>query len=1383
MQSKEESGAERCMDEYLKSLGLHRKKIAKDGSCLFRAVAEQVLHCQSLHTEVRAKCVEYLRQNRESYEAFTEGDFEDYLCKLQDPQQWVGEVEINALAIMYKRDFLIFQEAGKPAVHITDNNFKEKVQLCFLNGNHYDSVYPIGRLKSAAVCQSILYEVLYEGVFKVDRGLLTMCQRVPRASDLLSDDNMDACASSDESNADADESLWVENGTSITVRSNSQSNRGRGRGRQLPERVIRSLNPTLLRNVQFDVWHKTKRAQQMMDYCIAAGMHYTVGDRCQVCLSGRSYRATIKEVSPSNGPVTVYIDDLHRKQLVPLLSLRSPSEENSWSTVVREKKISNGQGDWEERGGRGRGRGKTSALSSVAQAMTTPPGGHVKKQHSWPPHVLAEEQRVKTKKQMSLVESGSFGLKEAERLAKEEEEKNVALVEIQLRDEQSFPALGSQPAVQGEGGKRKGVDKRRSQRNVKTKSPVEDLRARSPYDGERPKSSSPPLSTTFANTTLSTTAQASPTLPVPNPSPKASTSSLTAAAAVTPASNTPAAAAAAAACPAPKIKPNALDLTPNPPPTSAAPTAKASTQSYASVTGGASPSLPVSPSASVFCFLNPALPAASSPPIPPALSSSPSSSSSNLPVSYSSPLPSSPASQSPTFIAPIAPSPAAAHGFPLLFSHPRSSPPVSSHAHSPSPSPSSIIHNVPSAPGPGTLNAPHTFQSQAQSQISPSQTQAQAQTQTQTQAQAQATHPQVENQHQAAYLIHSQTQASLPTIQTQTQARDCVFKNQTHTAMPQAEIHTQAPLLPPPAPAPSHLPLPLQHHPHSHTEVASLPQTLSQPSISHFQSQVSSQSHPEVTQVQPPYPHTSQAALQSSPPLIHPHLHSHPAPPFLQTEAPAPPAQPESLTHPPHPFQVSPHPQYHPPPPHHPHQSVPGAVPLHQLSQLYQDPLYPGFPLEEKGQMAPVPPYSSRKSGDDLPQDVNILRFFFNLGVKAFTHQHYCPYMYLLPLLQAHFVHPRLPSRSPSPIHHYPPSNPPIRHQDMYPTPQNPPGSASMGPRYEHHTNLQASPTEGPHPREPTLNQTRYPIPTPPPHRMAGSSLPPPWQQHQVPQFGTPGYPVGYPTQSPLYPPSLASPQSFLSAGAPGHPLLPYNMHHSLSSPLGYQASTSPGELQLSLGMTEQLQSAIGDPTSGQGAGCSPALLEGSAAAAHMANSTISGTASGTPAVSSVVLTKKEQGEGLARPPLLLVDPPLYNRPIVMSWVQESEYKDASVTSEGTALSRGSSVHHNRGSPAKALVPGGGGDCSSQGFRQTMAVTTPHSIGCGTEEDWDESEGFKATNSTHRGSRRPYRGRGRSSYSRGRGQNRRRPGGEEGAGFSHSQYNAGHQGRGHERHY
>uniref|UniRef100_A0A8C4HFK3 ubiquitinyl hydrolase 1 n=1 Tax=Dicentrarchus labrax TaxID=13489 RepID=A0A8C4HFK3_DICLA len=471
MQSPEERGAERLMDDYLKSIGLHRKKIAKDGSCLFRAVAEQVLHCQSLHTKVRARCVEFLKQNREIYEAFIEGDFEDYLYKLQDPQQWVGEVEINALAVMYKRDFLIFQEPGKPAVNITDNNFKDKVRLCFLNGNHYDSVYPISHIKNAALCQSVLYELLYDGVFKVDRGSLGPCQRMSRPSDVLSDDSMPLCGSSDESDLDAGDALWVENGTSTTT-TRHQSYRGRGRGRHLPERVRRSLNPTLFRNIEYDVWHKTKRAQQKMDYCIAAGMQFTVGDRCQVRLEGggRSYNATIKEVSPNNGPVTVYIEDLGKKQ-VPLWSLRPPqSDENSWSTVVnRDKRLSNGHGDWEERGkGRGRGKQQVPASSSVSQATAPGSSGRVLKQHSWPPQATVEEQAVakanRSLKSVSSVEA-AFGLTEEQRLAKEEEERNVALVEIQLRDENSFPALGVQSGMQGDGGKKKGGEKRRSQRN------------------------------------------------------------------------------------------------------------------------------------------------------------------------------------------------------------------------------------------------------------------------------------------------------------------------------------------------------------------------------------------------------------------------------------------------------------------------------------------------------------------------------------------------------------------------------------------------------------------------------------------------------------------------------------------------------------------------------------------------------------------------------------------------------------------------------------------------------------------------------------------------------------------------------------------------------
>lgn len=42
MQQNDEKSVEKLMDEQLRAEGFYRKKIAKDGSCLFRAVAEQV---------------------------------------------------------------------------------------------------------------------------------------------------------------------------------------------------------------------------------------------------------------------------------------------------------------------------------------------------------------------------------------------------------------------------------------------------------------------------------------------------------------------------------------------------------------------------------------------------------------------------------------------------------------------------------------------------------------------------------------------------------------------------------------------------------------------------------------------------------------------------------------------------------------------------------------------------------------------------------------------------------------------------------------------------------------------------------------------------------------------------------------------------------------------------------------------------------------------------------------------------------------------------------------------------------------------------------------------------------------------------------------------
>ncbi|RXN34273.1 OTU domain-containing 4-like isoform X2 [Labeo rohita] len=454
------------MDEYLRSQGFYRKKIAKDGSCLFRAVAEQVLHCQGLHTEVRAACVNYLKQNRSTYELFIEGDFEKYLENLQDPQSWVGQVEITALADLYKHDFIIFQEPDEPPVNITENGFPKKVRLCFLNGNHYDSVYPQSFEKSAAVCQSILYELLYDRVCGVERSVLGSCMKGGKGRDKL---DSEECKSSEESDLEEDE-FWSREAREKPANGMNfrQPQRGRGRGQSrgrgrglLSTKVQKSLNPALYRNVEYDVWLRSKRLQQQRDFCIAAGMQYSVGDKCRVQLNNRFYNAYVKEVSPDNGPVTVFIGELNKQETVPLLSLRLPSEETqSWQTVSEKPKrhaapnsSTQTSSEWESRGSR-----RSNKMPSQSA-----PGARVHKQHSWPPQATPDDTRNKFRR--SDQRSSPVAVFP-------EEEEESAILELLHKDEHNFPSLGTSPQtatpteVIKKGGEKRGSRKKDQKEQV-----------------------------------------------------------------------------------------------------------------------------------------------------------------------------------------------------------------------------------------------------------------------------------------------------------------------------------------------------------------------------------------------------------------------------------------------------------------------------------------------------------------------------------------------------------------------------------------------------------------------------------------------------------------------------------------------------------------------------------------------------------------------------------------------------------------------------------------------------------------------------------------------------------------------------------------------------
>uniref|UniRef100_A0A674HR40 OTU domain-containing protein 4 n=1 Tax=Taeniopygia guttata TaxID=59729 RepID=A0A674HR40_TAEGU len=455
------------MDRYLRSQGLYRKKVAKDGSCLFRAVAEQVLHSQSRHIDVRMACVDYLRKNRDKFEAFIEGPFEDYLKSLENPQEWVGQVEISALSLMYKKDFIIYQEPNASPSRVTENGFSDKVLLCFSNGNHYDIVYPVEYAEKAALCQSLLYELLYEKVFNMDlKKIMTELSAVGVTEESNGSSEVSASDSEDDNYRSKATTVSDMNGMkSLSGNKHLESN-GNPTSLVLPKKVLKSLDPLVYRNIEYDVWLRSKWDQQKQDFSIAAGMQYSIGDKCKVRLdhNGKFYNAHIQEVFSENGPVVVFVEELGAKHAVSLKSLKplpqtSPME--GWNTVPG-KKIKKFYPTWGQNAQPdAECRGPKNQSKSIKPQSALPPRlqhtvGTRQQQFlgSGPqPHQTSNEQKTpgrnpsqsarKAERERSeeLSHGNYFGLSPEERREKQAIEESRSLYEIQQRDEQAFPAL------------------------------------------------------------------------------------------------------------------------------------------------------------------------------------------------------------------------------------------------------------------------------------------------------------------------------------------------------------------------------------------------------------------------------------------------------------------------------------------------------------------------------------------------------------------------------------------------------------------------------------------------------------------------------------------------------------------------------------------------------------------------------------------------------------------------------------------------------------------------------------------------------------------------------------------------------------------------------
>eukprot|EP01102_Stenamoeba_stenopodia_P022004 TRINITY_DN9018_c0_g1_i1.p1 TRINITY_DN9018_c0_g1~~TRINITY_DN9018_c0_g1_i1.p1 ORF type:complete len:353 (+),score=85.14 TRINITY_DN9018_c0_g1_i1:243-1301(+) len=125
-----------------KKLRLNVRKMAEDGNCLFRAIADQVYGDQEMHGSVRKLCMDYIQAERDHYSQFVTEDFEAYLNRKRRSKCFGNNIEIQAISELYNRPIEVYTDEPTPLniFHSSYNTDNPPMRLWYNGINHYNSL-------------------------------------------------------------------------------------------------------------------------------------------------------------------------------------------------------------------------------------------------------------------------------------------------------------------------------------------------------------------------------------------------------------------------------------------------------------------------------------------------------------------------------------------------------------------------------------------------------------------------------------------------------------------------------------------------------------------------------------------------------------------------------------------------------------------------------------------------------------------------------------------------------------------------------------------------------------------------------------------------------------------------------------------------------------------------------------------------------------------------------------------------------------------------------------------------------------------------------------------------------------------------------------------
>lgn len=140
-------------DKFLDLEGFYRKHTARDATCLFRAISEQLYDNQEYHEQIRKDCVNYLIKHRDQYEYATSTKFDDYIAHMAKSTSYGTFLELKAIGYMYKRNILLYQPYDLGMYLVKEPEYKEDFRIFFAPEKHFDSVFTKPFIVKAAFCQ------------------------------------------------------------------------------------------------------------------------------------------------------------------------------------------------------------------------------------------------------------------------------------------------------------------------------------------------------------------------------------------------------------------------------------------------------------------------------------------------------------------------------------------------------------------------------------------------------------------------------------------------------------------------------------------------------------------------------------------------------------------------------------------------------------------------------------------------------------------------------------------------------------------------------------------------------------------------------------------------------------------------------------------------------------------------------------------------------------------------------------------------------------------------------------------------------------------------------------------------------------------------------